>query len=93
MRGMLTKSVQAEAVNYFGRAISQRELRLMPYIQFVMMNNQRIEPNKVNQDERDILSLWRAEGHIEGGAGGLAITKDFWDAINQLMWLAYVSCD
>lgn len=93
MRGMLTDTVQAEAVNFFVREISQRELRLMPYIQFTMMNNQRVDPNKVNQEEREILQTWRDEGHIEGGAGGLLITKAFWDAINQILWLSYVATE
>jgi hypothetical protein len=91
MRGKLTEAVQDEALAELGREITQAELRLMPYIQWVMMNNQRLEPNKIHQGEREILATWREEGYIEGGASGLAISKEFWDAINQIMWLSYVA--
>lgn len=37
-----------------------------------------------------ILSTWRAKDYIEGGVSGLAITKEFWDAICELVWLGYV---
>jgi hypothetical protein len=90
-RGRLTKAVQHEALANLGREITQVELRLMPYIQFTMMNNQRLEPRKISQVERDVLATWREEGYIEGGATGLAITKEFWDAINQILWISYVS--
>jgi hypothetical protein len=70
-RGELTDRVQEKAVEMFGREITLRELRLMPYIQHTMMNNQRIEPAKLNGEERDVLQQWREAGHIEGGASGL----------------------
>ena len=89
-RGLLTKAVQHAALAQLGREITRTELRLMPYIQFTMVNNQRIDPNKVNHDERGVLQMWRDEEYIEGGAGGLAITKEFWDAINEILWVAYV---
>ena len=90
-RGMLTEKVQHEAMAVLGRElISVRELRLMPYVQFVMINNQRLEPNKVSAEERGVLQKWREEGYIEGGAGGLAITREFWDAINHILWFSYV---
>ncbi|MFT5483314.1 MAG: hypothetical protein ACI9GW_001971 [Halieaceae bacterium] len=89
-RGVLTRVVQDVAMVQLGREITPRELRLMPYIQYCMMNNQRIDPNRVNSEERDILQSWRQLGYIEGGAGGLSITKEFWDQINQILWQAYV---
>ena len=91
-RGKLTEEVQEIAKKCLGRKITQIELRLMPYIQYQMMNEQRIEPNRINAEERKVLSAWRKEGHIEGGASGLEITKKFWDAINQILFSAYVNC-
>lgn len=91
MRGMVTATITTEAERLLGiQNISNRELRLMPYIQFVMVNNQRLEPNKVTPEERGILEGWKKKGWIEGGAGGLAITEEFWEAINRLIWLGYV---
>ena len=92
-RGHLTDAVQAKATELLGRPITVCELRLMPYIQYQMMNDQRLDPRKCNQDDRDVLETWRKEHHIEGGASGLAITKAFWDAINEVLWLSYVACE
>lgn len=89
-RGMLTDKVQEVARKHLKREITQEELRLMPYIQYVMMNEQRLDPNKISASERKILKEWRDAGHIEGGASGLAITKEFWEAICAILWEGYV---
>ena len=92
MRGKVTDEIRAKAKLLLGiDDISTTELRLMPYVQFVMVNNQKIEPNKINQEERDILSKWRKLGWIEGGAAEMSISKEFWDAIHELLWLGYVT--
>jgi len=89
-RGELSKRVLKKALDIIGRKISIRELRLMPYIQYVMMNEQKLDIAKINGDERKILKKWKEEGFIEGGASGLSVTKDFWDFINEILFLAYV---
>jgi len=89
-RGMLTEEVNKIAEDIIHRKITQVELRLMPYIQYVMLNEQIIEPIKLNSDERNILQKWRDEGFIEGGASGLSITKDFYDFICEILFEAYV---
>lgn len=91
MRGALTNNIKAKSKELLGYEISLTELRLMPYVQFVMTNEQRIDPTKINQKERAILSYWREKGYIEGGAGGLAITKEFWDAMCEILFLGYVA--
>ena len=92
MRGAVTDQIRAVARERLGLGdITTTELRLLPYIQYTMMNNQRIEPEKINDKERSILSDWRARGWIGGGAAGLTVTKEFWDAMNEILWLAYVA--
>jgi hypothetical protein len=91
LRGAMSEEIQKVAIEKLGRRITLRELRLMPYVQYVMMNEQVIIPSRINQEEREVLSNWRKEGHIEGGASGLMITKEFWDAMSEILWLGYVS--
>lgn len=92
MRGAVTGKITEKAKELLNLDnISTRELRLMPYIQYTMMNNQTIDPNKISKEERGILADWRSRGFILGGASGLAISKDFWDAINEILWLGYVA--
>lgn len=89
-RGALTQEIQEKAKEFLGREITTTELRLYPYLDYLMKNEQRINPQRVNQEDRDILKVLRQEGHIEGGASGLAMTKEFYDYINQVLWLGYV---
>lgn len=92
-RGELTPRVQAIAKTSLGREITFRELRLMPYVQYVMVNERILAPVHINQEERGILAQWRKEGHIEGGASGLSMTKEFWNALHEILWAAYATYD
>lgn len=92
-RGMLTTDVDKIAKIFLERSITKTELRLIPYIQYVMCNERKINPVHINQEEREILSQWKKEGHIEGGASGLAVTKHFWDFMCEVLFVAYVGYD
>lgn len=89
-RGTLTKEVQEIAKKHIGREIDTTELRLIPYIQYVMVNEQRIEPSKLNQDDRKILRKWKDAELIEGGMTGLLITEEFWDFMCAVLLQSYV---
>lgn len=90
-RGMITEKIKTLSKDSLGYEINQDELRLMPYLQSVMVNEQKLDPNKITEAERHILSRWREMGFIEGGAGGLSISREFWDAINAIIWHGYVA--
>ena len=92
-RGQLTNRIKQESKKLLGYEIGIEELRLMPYILFVMQNEQRIDPNKLNRDDRAILSKWRKAKHIEGGASGLGITEQFWNILCRIVFLGYVDID
>ena len=92
-RGQLTDRIRSKSKELLGYEMDRVELRLMPYILTVMINDQRIEPRKVNGEERTILSKWRKAGHIEGGAGGLVITEEFWNILCEIVRLGYVDLD
>jgi len=90
-RGELTGKISRKIEAFTKRPTCVAELRLMPYIQYQMMNEQRIDPARLNETERAILSRWRDAGYIDGGASGLAITRAFWDFINDILFDAYVA--
>ena len=90
MRGAITSEIQTVAQRHLKRKISTTELRLMAYVQYVMMNEQKIDIQKCNQDDREVLRKWREEGHIKGGESGLAITREFWDAVCEILWFGYI---
>ena len=90
MRGQLTEEIQKVAKGFLDREIDTTELRLYPYLDYQMKNEQRLDPNRLNKDDRNVLTVLRREGHIEGEASGLRMTKEFYDYINQILWLGYV---
>lgn len=92
-RGQLTDRIKEKSKELLGYEMDVTELRLMPYILTVMMNDQRIDIRKCNQDERDIMAKWREADHIEGGASGLQITEKFWNIICEIVRLGYVDID
>ncbi len=89
-RGVLTKKIQEISKQHIGREIDTTELRLIPYLQYVMCNEQKLDPRRINQEERVILSMIKDDGHIQGGATGLAVTKEYWDYMCEVLFEAYV---
>ena len=92
-RGQLTDRIIKKSEELLGYAIPQQELRLMVYVQYVIVNEQHLDIAKVNNEERKILSKWREAGHIKGGASQMGITKEFWDVICEIIFLGYVDID
>jgi len=90
MRGQLTAEIVKKAKSLGLDNFTQRELRLIPYVQWCVTNDENINPARIDKDERKILSKWREEDLITGGANNLNVSKDFWDAMCELIWLGYV---
>ena len=89
-RGQLTDRTIAKSKELLGYEIEVNELRLMAYVDYIMKNEQRLDPGKVSKGEREILGKWRLVGYIEGGASGMSITKQFYDILCEILWLGYV---
>ena len=98
-RGQLTDGIQEIAKSFLGREITLTELRLYPYLDFVMKNEQWIDPSKISREERHILSQLRREGHIDYYSETyddksmrkyLSLSKEFYDYINRVLWFSYV---
>jgi hypothetical protein len=89
-RGQLTQRIKDKSKELFGYEISQVELRLLPYLQYTMVNDQKLDIRLISSEERKILSKWRAKGYIEGGAGGMKISREFWDIMLEIIFLGYV---
>jgi hypothetical protein len=101
-RGQLTDRIKQRSAELFGYEISQKELRLMPYLQYQLVNEQRLKPEHLNEDDREILAKWVSKGYILDGVSEckgrpmmsegvkLKITKEFWDSILEILWLGYV---
>ena len=87
---MLTEEIENKSNELFSYKFNQRELRLLPYVQYCVLNSMNIEPNKVNGEERLILQKWAQLGFLESPSTELRISKEFWDGMNEILWLGYV---
>lgn len=82
-RGCLTES------QYKKYGLTQAEVRLMPYLQYCLMNDRRLDLRRVSKDELKILDKWAEEGKISYGLLYLVCTKEFWDFMAEILWLSY----
>ena len=100
-RGQLTDRIKQKSIELLGYEITTTELRLIPYLQYVLVNRQAIDLARINKAEMGILSKLVDKGYIIDGItqGGrpmlsdgalLCVTKTFWDAISEILWLGYV---
>lgn len=84
-RGCLTEEVKTK----YG--ITLKELRLLPYFQYSLMNDMPIDPGKIDAEERAILQNWRDEGKITFSMSeSCTCTKKFWNWMNEILWETYV---
>lgn len=89
-RGMLTKDIQEKAKKFLNREITVSELRLYPYIQYQMMNEQMINFKCCNEEDYNILNKLCIEGHIKLNINKISITREFYDYINDVLFDSYV---
>lgn len=99
LRGIISQRIKEKSKELLGYEISQEELRLFNHLVYVLCNSQRLEYRKVNPDLED-LKTYRQRGWITAGitqgkgrimvGEKLRVTKDFWNAMNEIVWLGYV---
>ena len=89
-RGMITDEIKQKSIELLGYEVSQQELRLIPYVMYCLVNDDNIDMRKVNNAEREILMKWKEKGFIDSPSSDLAMSKEFYDAANQFIFIGYV---
>ena len=93
-RGVLTAEIQKKAKDLLGYDLSVHELRLMPYIQYIVTNEKRIYREHLKEVDKAILEFWIEKGYISGDLNyHIEITKSFWDAMCEILYIGYVDID
>lgn len=91
-RGVLTEEIAEVAAKTFKVHFKQEHLRLLPYILDCCINIACIDSSRVNVVEKVIILEWQALGFITSHEGRkVQVSKEFWDAAQELMWLAYAN--
>ena len=90
-RGQLTTKVIKVAKEQLGYKIDVTELRLMPYLQYCMMNSEAIVRAKINSDDFEVLKKWETKGFLDFNIteGRFKITEKFYRAIMEILLVAY----
>ena len=104
-RGALTDEIRTKSIELLGYEINTTELRLMVHLQYIMVNEQKIDWRRINADDRKIINRWRKAGLIAGGhldcngkkitreSTHLSIAKEFWDIICEIIYIGYVDLE
>lgn len=93
-RGCLTEQIQEVAKKFLGREITTNELRLYPYIDYVLKNGSHIDRTKLSIQEESIIDVWKEDGHLNWDYGAIiSVTKDFYDYMQEILWLSYVEVE
>lgn len=89
--GKVTDNVARVSIDVLDYAVSQTELRLMPYIQYLVMNGESVDPRKVNDEERAVLATWKRNGWVAGGLSSpIHVSHHFWTAMNAILFEGYI---
>lgn len=96
-RGHVTESAAEYYRDTFHRELTQDELRLMPYMQYVVMNEGLIERSKVNDKELRIITdlitmrlIATERVHGKVGAYRLGVTEKYWQGMCNVLAMTYL---
>jgi len=90
LRGQLTERIKQKSLELFGYEITQKELRLLPYVLYEAINTKLV--SNVNSEERNILDYWMSnEWIVITGMGNLlSISEEFFINASKIVYLGYV---
>lgn len=97
MRGQMRKCnnggdlvVRARFEELTGVRLDRKNIRLLPYIQYVLMNEQVFDISKITLQENAIIQELKSKGCLIDHKGRIRCTLDFWTVLNDVLYLAYV---
>lgn len=90
LRGQLTERIKQKSLELFGYEITQKELRLLPYVLYEAINTKLV--SNVNSEERNILDYWMSNEwiFITGMGNLLSISEEFFINASKIVYLGYV---
>lgn len=90
-RGCLTENFKKEAKEYLGREITQKELRLYPYLCYCAVNEERVSRVKTDDEEQEIITILEKEGRlVREYPSYMHPTKDFYMFMQKALVECYV---
>ena len=97
MRGLLPEDATIKAAlrlrykTETGLDLDKTNLRLLPYIQYVLMNEQIFDQAKLSREEAKIIKDLRDAGCLGVRSNGkFQCTDRFWACMNEILYYTYV---
>ena len=90
-RGFLCESIQDKAIQFLGFEISQKELRLYPFLDYSVKNGGYLDRSKMDGEEMKIIKRLQEQGHVKRTFDGyFYTTKAFYDFMQSVLADSYV---
>lgn len=93
-RGGFTAKSAAIFKSFFGYEPAGDEAKLLVYLQYVMVNDQHLDRQKLTGDEVGLIAEYLQEGYLyflkDDGGRYLRCTPEFWEMIAGVTYYAYV---
>lgn len=91
MRGAITDKIIEKSKLFLGREITQKELRLYPYIDYSIKNScQGWSYDKMDLEEIDILNKLYDEKHLIYSPEKVIVSRKFYDFLQDVLAESYV---
>ncbi len=91
MRGILTDEIKEKSKMFLGREITQKELRLYPYIDYSIKNAcQGWSYDKMDSEEVSILDKLCDENHLIYSPEKVIVSRKFYDFMQDVLATGYV---
>ena len=93
-RGKLTGEIKNDAYikNWLGREITVEELRLFPYLQYLAVNNGKIDSKKITPAELMIIEKLEDSGWLETEQR-VKPHRKLWNLMCHVIYMGYVDYD
>lgn len=93
-RGNFTEKSTAIFKSFFGHEPAGKEVRLFVYLQYVMVNSQTLDGQKITDDEMTLIQEYLQKGYLYfskyGKKGLLRCTPEFWEMMAGVTYYAFV---
>lgn len=91
MRGIITDEIIEKSKLFLGREITQKELRLYPYIDYSIKNAcQGWSYDKMDLEEIEILNKLYSENHLIYSPEKVIVSRKFYDFLQDILAESYV---
>lgn len=89
-RGRIDEEKAEEYATFLGHPLTQKELRLIPYLNDCALNHKPIDQRKIDDEEREIIERWRNNNWF-ATSPYIMFTSEFWEFCCDVLYNFYLT--